>query len=48
MTTTGSEVMSREEIFEKLKPLFDAILDSVIAEIPRDDNASELVDLRGR
>lgn len=40
--------MSREQIFEELKPLFDAILDSVIAEIPRDDNVSEFVDLRGR
>lgn len=48
MTITGSEVMSKEKIFEELKPLFDAILDSVIAEIPRDDNASEFVDLGGR
>ena len=47
-TTTGNEVMSKEKIFEKLKPLFDAILDSVIAKILRDDNVSEFVDLRGR
>ena len=39
--------MSKEKIFEELKSLFDAILDSVIAEILRDDNASEFVDLRG-
>lgn len=39
--------MSKEKIFEELKPLFDAILDSVMAEIPRDNNASEFVDLRG-
>lgn len=47
MTITGSEVMSKEKIFEELKPLFDAILDSVIAEIPRDDNVSEFVDFGG-
>lgn len=39
--------MSKEKIFEELKPLFDAILDSAIAEITRDDNASEFVDLGG-
>lgn len=48
MMIIESEVMSREKIFEELKPLFDAILDSVIAEIPRDDNENEFVDLRGR
>ena len=39
--------MSKKKICEELSPLFDAILDSVIAEIPRDDNMSEFVDLRG-
>ena len=40
--------MSKKKIFEELNPLFDAILDSVIAETPRDDNMSEFVDLGGR
>lgn len=40
--------MSKEKIFEGLKPLFDAIFDPVIVEIPRDDNVSEFVDSRGR
>lgn len=39
--------MSKEKIFEELKQLFDAIFDSVIAEIPRDDNTKEFVDSRG-
>lgn len=38
--------MNKEEIFKELKPLFDAIFDSVIAEIPQDDNARKFVDLR--
>ena len=40
--------MGKKKIFEELNPLFDAILDFVIAEIPRDDNMSEFVDLGGR
>lgn len=39
--------MSKKKIFEEFNPLFDAILDSVIAEILRDDNMSEFVDLGG-
>ena len=39
--------MGKKKIFEELNPLFDAILDFVIAEIPRDDNMSEFVDLGG-
>lgn len=46
MMTGDSKNMSRKEIFEELEPLFDAIFDSVIGEIPKDDNAGELVDLR--
>lgn len=48
MTIIENENMSREEIFKELKPLFDTILDSVIAEITRDDNVSKFVDLMGR
>lgn len=38
--------MDKEEIFKELEQLFDAIFDSITAEIPRDDNAGEFVDLR--
>lgn len=48
MTTGESEVMSKEKIFEELKTLFDTIFDSIIGEIPQDDNAGEFVDLRRR
>ena len=39
--------MSKKKILKELNPLFDAILDSVIAEIPREDDMNEFVDLRG-
>ena len=39
--------MGKKKIFKELNPLFEAILDSVIAEIPREDDMNELVDLRG-
>ena len=46
MMTGESKDMSKEEIFEELKPLFDAIFDSITAEIPKDDNAGGLVNLQ--
>ena len=39
--------MGKKKIFKELNPLFEAILDSVIAEIPREDDMNEFVDLGG-